>query len=120
MPTPEENTRKSYSTDIGQVFEDPFWSVLEKQGRYRKVRIEFFLGNFIAGKVAGEVTLSKLFSEYKAFVKGQANKPHGGYRSVEDLSFRTSWFLEGSIDDCWHVMHAILWDDLRSSFIPGT
>ena len=63
-------------------FEDPFWSVLEKQGRYNKVRIEFFLANFIAGKVAGEVTLSKLFSEYKAFVKVQATKSHGGYETV--------------------------------------
>ena len=64
-------------------FEDPFWSVMEKQGRYKKARIEFFLTNFIAGKVAGEVTLSKLFSEYKAFVKIQASKPHGGYPTVE-------------------------------------
>ena len=64
-------------------FEDPFWSIMEKQGRYKKVRIEFFLANFIAGKVVGEVTLSKLFSEYKAFVKVQASKPHGGYPSVE-------------------------------------
>ncbi len=64
-------------------FEDPFWSVMEKQGRYKKARIEFFLTNFIAGKVAGEVTLSKLFSEYKAFIKIQTNKPSGGYPSVE-------------------------------------
>lgn len=64
-------------------FEDPFWSVMEKQGRYKKARIEFFLSNFIAGKVAGEVTLSKLFSEYKAFIKIQAGKPHGGYTNVE-------------------------------------
>ena len=63
-------------------FEDPFWSIIEKQGRYNKVRIEFFLANFIAGKVAGEVTLSKLFSEYKAFLKVQGNKSHGGYVSV--------------------------------------
>lgn len=37
---------------------------MEKQGRYKKQRIEFFLANFIAGKIAGEVTISKLFSEY--------------------------------------------------------
>jgi hypothetical protein len=49
-------------------FEEPFWSVQEKQGRYKKPRIEFFLSNFIAGKIAGEVNLSKLFSEYKAFL----------------------------------------------------
>lgn len=64
-------------------FEDPFWSVLEKQGRYKKARIEFFLANFIAGKVAGDVTLSKLFSEYKAFIKIQATKQQGGYSTVE-------------------------------------
>lgn len=63
-------------------FEDPFWSVMEKQGRYKKARIEFFLANFIAGKVAGEVTLSKLFSEYKAFIKIQSSKPEDGYASV--------------------------------------
>lgn len=56
---------------------------MEKQGRYKKARIEFFLANFIAGKVAGEVTLSKLFSEYKAFIKIQAGKKDGGYSSVE-------------------------------------
>ena len=64
-------------------FEDPFWSAIEKQGRYKKARIEFFLSNFIAGKVAGEVTLSKLFSEYKALIKIQMTKPKGGYPTVE-------------------------------------
>jgi uncharacterized protein with ParB-like and HNH nuclease domain len=52
-----------------KAFEDPFWSILEKQGRYTKPRIEFFLSNFIAGNIAGEVNLSKLFSEYKSFLK---------------------------------------------------
>jgi hypothetical protein len=50
-------------------FEAPFWSIEEKQGRYKKPRIEFFLSNFIAGQISGEVNLSKLFSEYKAFIK---------------------------------------------------
>lgn len=52
-------------------FEDPFWSAEEKQGRYKKPRIEFFLANYITGKIAEEVNLSKLFSEYKAFIKGK-------------------------------------------------
>jgi hypothetical protein len=51
------------------LFERPFWSVPEKQGRYKKPRIEFFLSHYISGNIAGEVNLSKLFSEYKAFVK---------------------------------------------------
>ena len=77
-----EKAEKLFDT-YWKDFEDPFWSIMEKQGRYRKERIEFFLTNFIAGKVAGEVTLSKLFSEYKSFVKIQATKPQGGYPSVE-------------------------------------
>lgn len=52
-------------------FEDEFWEVPEKQGRYKKPRIEFFLANHIAGQIASEVNLSKLFSEYKAFVKAR-------------------------------------------------
>ena len=43
----------------------------EKQGRYKKPRIEFFLANFIAGQIAGEVNLTKLFSEYKSFNKSK-------------------------------------------------
>ena len=55
--------------DHWKPFEESFWTVEEKQGRYKKQRIEFFLANFISGKIAGEVTLSKLFSEYKAFLR---------------------------------------------------
>jgi uncharacterized protein with ParB-like and HNH nuclease domain len=55
-------------------FEHPFWSVEEKQGRYKKPRIEFFLSNLIAGKIASEVNLSKLFSEYKAFLRPRKSK----------------------------------------------
>ncbi len=65
-------------------FEDPFWSYSEKQGRYIKARVELFLSNFITGMIASEVTLSKLFSEYKAFIKIQMAKPQGGYLTVEE------------------------------------
>ena len=57
---------------------------MEKQGRYRKPRIEFFLANFISGMIAGEVTLSKLFSEYKAFLNQMKKTPSTGYSQVED------------------------------------
>jgi len=52
-----------------KLFENPSWSQDEKQGRYLKPRIEFFLANYISGQIAGEVSLTKLFSEYKAFIK---------------------------------------------------
>ena len=67
-----------------KAFEDPFWSVEEKQGRYKKPRIEFFLSNFIAGQIAGEVNLSKLFSEYKAFLKPTRKLTTPRYLNVAD------------------------------------
>lgn len=65
-------------------FEDPFWSVEEKQGRYKKPRIEFFLANYIAGKIAGEVNLSKLFSEYKAFLKPAKGSKESRFNTVAE------------------------------------
>ncbi|RUU97102.1 DUF262 domain-containing protein [Mesorhizobium sp. M6A.T.Cr.TU.017.01.1.1] len=64
-------------------FEAPFWSVMEKQGRYKKQRIEFFIANFIAGKMAGDVTISKLFSEYKAFLRPARNSTVPRYANVQ-------------------------------------
>jgi hypothetical protein len=64
-------------------FEHSFWSQLEKQGRYKKQRIEFFLANFIACKIAGDVTISKLFSEYKAFLRPARNSMTPRYASVQ-------------------------------------
>lgn len=64
-------------------FDDPFWSMFEKQGRYKKQRVEFFLANFIAGKIASDITISKLFSEYKAFLKPSKASTTPRYPSVE-------------------------------------
>ena len=70
--------------DHWSPFEDSFWSESEKQGRYRKPRIEFFLANFISGKIGSDITFSKLFSEYKAFIKYLETNSSGGYSSVEN------------------------------------
>ena len=64
-------------------FEHAFWSQMEKQGRYKKQRIEFFLANFIAGKIAGDVTISKLFSEYKAYLRPPRNSTVPRYATVQ-------------------------------------
>ena len=64
-------------------FEEDFWSIQERQGRYKKQRIEFFLANFVSGKIAGEVTLSKLFSEYKAFLRPKRGETGSRYPTVE-------------------------------------
>lgn len=100
-------------------FEDPFWSELEKQGRYKKARIEFFLANFLAGKIASEVSISKLFSEYKAFLKINQKLLNGCYQTVEeeirDLVFFGNIYkrlLERSQDDTLGKFSALLqpWD----------
>lgn len=67
--TPGEPNAEKLFDDYWKPFEDRFWEIEEKQGRFKKPRIEFFLANFIAGQIASEVNLSKLFSEYKAFVR---------------------------------------------------
>ena len=77
-----ENAEKLFA-EYWKPFEEEFWSVDEKQGRYKKQRIEFFLANFIAGKIAGEVTLSKLFSEYKAFLRPRRGESSFRYLTVE-------------------------------------
>ncbi len=59
-------------------FEDEFWGFEEKQGRYKKKRIEFFFANYIAAQIAADVTITKLFSEYKAFLR------LGKFRNVEE------------------------------------
>jgi uncharacterized protein with ParB-like and HNH nuclease domain len=63
-------------------FEAPFWYELEKQGRYKKQRVEFFLANFIAGQIASDVTISKLFSEYKAFLRPPKGSTFPRYATV--------------------------------------
>jgi hypothetical protein len=78
-----EKAEKLFATHW-KPFEDPFWSAEEKQGRYKKPRVEFFLANFIAGKIAGEVNLSKLFSEYKAFLKPAKGSKEPRYKTVAD------------------------------------
>lgn len=59
-------------------FEEPFWDLEEKQGRYKKKRIEFFLANYIAAQIGSDVTITKLFSEYKSFLKAKK------FATVED------------------------------------
>lgn len=63
--TKAEGLFRTYWND----FEKRFWGEEEKQGRYKKQRIEFFLANYIAAQIAADVTITKLFSEYKAFLK---------------------------------------------------
>ena len=77
-----ENAEKLFA-EHWKPFEEEFWSIEEKQGRYKKQRIEFFLANFISGKIAGEVTLSKLFSEYKAFLRPRRGESSFRYLTVE-------------------------------------
>ena len=64
----EENAEELFEK-YWKPFDDIFWRQEDKQGRYKKERIELFLANFVAAKSAHDVTISKLFSEYKSFLK---------------------------------------------------
>lgn len=78
----DENAEKLFATHW-KDFDDPFWEAKEKQGRYLKPRIEFFLSNFISGQIAGDVNLSKLFSEYKAFLAPRKSSSTPRFPNVE-------------------------------------
>jgi hypothetical protein len=51
---------------------------MEKQGRYKKQRIEFFLANFIAGKIAGDVTIRGKATIARS--SAVSDRPAGGVR----------------------------------------
>jgi uncharacterized protein with ParB-like and HNH nuclease domain len=55
-------------------FEDRFWDVEERQGRLTRKRIEYFLANILAAERAEVINLSKIYPEYKQFVKVSAFK----------------------------------------------
>jgi hypothetical protein len=63
-----EDTEELFETKW-QIFEDPFWSEHDRQGRLRKPRIDFFLGHMLAAETGNDITLTKLYSEYRAFVQ---------------------------------------------------
>lgn len=86
-----ENAEKLFAIHW-KHFEDTFWEVKEKQGRYLKPRIEFFLSNFISGQIADDVNLSKLFSEYKAFLAPRKYSSAPRFPNVEtELETLTSY-----------------------------
>src|SRR5260370_13257019 len=63
-----EDTEELFETKW-QIFEDPFWNEMDRQGRLNKPRIEFFLGHMLAAETGNDITLTKLYSEYRAFVQ---------------------------------------------------
>ena len=56
--------------ELWSKFEEPFWEEQVKQGRLRKPRIEFFLANMLTAETAEEVSLTKLFPEYRQYSRG--------------------------------------------------
>ena len=55
-----------------------FWDVEERQGRLTRKRIEYFLANTLAAERAEVINLSKIYPEYKQFIKV------GAFASVND------------------------------------
>ncbi|MBK8464919.1 MAG: DUF262 domain-containing protein [Chloracidobacterium sp.] len=60
-------------------FEDDFWQQEEKQGRFKRPRIDQFMQHFLALKKASDVNVGHLFEEYKGWIKNESPYP-----SIED------------------------------------
>lgn len=76
-----EKEREKHFEKHWRPFEQRFWSEDERQGRFKKPRLEFFLANFLSAKTARETNIGKLYSEYKHFVE------RGAYQNVlEELT----------------------------------
>lgn len=58
--------------DHWKEFEDPFWQVETRQGRFKKSRIDFFLGHMLVAETAKEINLGKLAAEYHTYARKQA------------------------------------------------
>lgn len=60
-------------------FEEPFWSADETRGRLTRKRLEFFLLQYLAARTGREVSLIRLFAEYKDFIQDD-----GGPQTVQE------------------------------------
>jgi uncharacterized protein with ParB-like and HNH nuclease domain len=63
-----EDSEKIHENLWEPNFEENFWKEEEKQGRYKKARIEFFLSNFLVAKKGRVIAQNELYSEYKDFI----------------------------------------------------
>jgi hypothetical protein len=52
-----------------RTFEDPFWNVMTRQGRFHRARIDFFLAHMLVAETAKEVNLGKLAAEYQNYAR---------------------------------------------------
>jgi hypothetical protein len=52
-----------------KTFEDPFWEVMTRQGRFNKSRIDFFLGHVLVAETGKEMNLGKLAAEYQNYAR---------------------------------------------------
>ena len=64
----EEDREKVFHKHL-RPFEEPFWAQEDRQVRFKKPRLEFFLANYLSAQTAHETNIGKLFSEYKRFVE---------------------------------------------------
>lgn len=52
-----------------KTFEDPFWQEETRQGRFKKARIDFFLGHMLVAETAKETNLGKLAAAYETYAR---------------------------------------------------
>ncbi|MDQ4625020.1 DUF262 domain-containing protein [Janthinobacterium lividum] len=80
LTTEERKSPEDLYAEYWLPLDHTFWKKQEKQGRFKRPRIDNFFAHFLAMKKATDVNIGRLFHEYKQWV--EVSKP---YASVEIL-----------------------------------
>jgi len=78
-------------TEFWLPFDDDFWRALEKQGRLQRPRTDIFLQHYLTLHRKQEVLISRLYSEYKDWIKGMNPFPTVK-AELENLSKHRTYF----------------------------
>jgi len=52
-----------------KAFEQPFWNVMVKQGRFKKARADHFVGHAVVAETARDINVGKVATEYQHFAR---------------------------------------------------
>ena len=65
------------------IFEGPFWSELQRQGRFKAPRLLFMFQHYLSAVTGREVTLHRLFAEYRKLTEDRASSDKHGTMATQ-------------------------------------
>ena len=91
--TQQKEAQEQLYAEYWVPFDDEFWRALEKQGRLLRPRSDIFLQHYLTLHRKEEILISRLYSEYKNWIK--AATPFPSVRAeLENLSKYRNYFRE--------------------------